>query len=251
MGLVGFEGWEDEVIHMVPLPVFNRIEAMQQRIDIEQLGKKWNALCERIEAKSNQTLVFQDLIKRYREDHRKYHTLQHIKTCLNEFEIARFLAQQPDALMTALFFHDVIYEGNKNQPGNKFDDEGNSAEYARIILTKQLKINDNFANTVASLIVDTKHSSIHTNIDSKLMVDIDLAILGRSQRLFERYEKLIRQEYSWVSESDFTAERVKIISKFLPPHRPTIYQTPFFQKRYEQQAINNLNRSISNLTRAK
>jgi len=72
-----------------------------------------------------------------------------------------------------------------------------------------------------------------------------LSILGRAPAVFDAYERQIREEYAWVPTSTFRQRRVAILEAFLA--RPTIYSTPDFQQDYEEQARQNLARSIARL----
>jgi pantetheine-phosphate adenylyltransferase len=250
MGMVGFEGWEQPVRLMVPATVFDRIEHRQKMIDKDKLGKKWNNLHSRLSANGDSKSQFEKLYSTYQEPQRAYHAIPHIKTCLDELSLVESEIENPDAVELAIWFHDSVYESsipqNSDNP-EKRDDEGQSAELARKAIVEEMGLSQDLANTVTDLILATKHSGNALTMDEKYMVDIDLAILGRSSRLFDEYETKIRQEYNWVHEDVFRDGRAKILETFLPPARPNIYQTPFFQERYERQAKNNLERSIANL----
>jgi predicted metal-dependent HD superfamily phosphohydrolase len=49
------------------------------------------------------------VLARYAEDHRKYHTLQHLQECLDLFESVRHAPDRPAEVEMALGFHDAIY----------------------------------------------------------------------------------------------------------------------------------------------
>ena len=51
---------------------------------------------------------------------------------------------------------------------------------------------------VADLILATKHAAVPTDADARLVVDIDLSILGSAEERFDRYERDVRREYRWV-----------------------------------------------------
>jgi len=93
----------------------------------------------------------------------------------------------------------------------------------------------------------TKHieGRIPKNIDEKFVVDIDLSILGQLQERFDEYEKNIKKEYSQIPEEKFKGGRKIILKKFLD--RQNIYFTDFFRKKYELQARENLERTLSQL----
>jgi pantetheine-phosphate adenylyltransferase len=242
MGLVGFEGWEDVVRNMVPESVMKRLELIQQEKDKEFLRGRFRNLCLKFSADRNCSEVFNDLYLRYQEPHRSYHRPSHIKICLNELEPVREFAQDPNALEFALFYHDAVYDSAKGDLGS--DDEGKSADLAEKDITQKLGLSCEFARRVAALILATKHRDIPLESDHKLIADIDLAIFGRSARLFDIYERQIREEYSWVSWEEFASARKRILQRFLDRG---VYLTPFFVERYERQATLNLKRSIDSL----
>jgi pantetheine-phosphate adenylyltransferase len=246
MGLSGYEGYQDVISTMVPQIVFKHIIEQQKQVDIDLLKNKWNMLWERVGAKGNSETIFQDLVSRYTESHRKYHTLQHIKSCLNELDLCRSLIEQPDAVEVAIWFHDAIHEGSNTKVAGTTNDECDSADLAQTILT-HMGLDKDVIDHVTSLILSTRHKDLPKTQDEKFMVDIDLAILGRSERIFDIYERNIRLEYGWVSDNEFVIGRTKVLSKFLPPCRSSIFQTEFFQERYETNAVKNLTRSIVQL----
>ena len=243
MGLMGYEGWENTVTRMVPENVFKRLEALQTEKDKKMLGDKWLVLCTKLKVKENQHEVFDELFKRYSETHRKYHNVNHLKTSLNELELVRDQADDPDALEMGIWFHDAVHLPVNLKSANKPDDEGESAQLAIDRLTKKLGLSKDFAEKVASLIIVTKHDLIPQKYDGKLIADIDLAIFGRSSRLYNIYEENIRQEYSSVPDDIFIPNRGKLLESFITPSRKSIYQTYYFNNRYEQQAHANLEKA--------
>jgi len=178
------------------------------------------------------------LIKLYNNPNRFHHNLKHILDCLNEFNLVKELTENPKALKNAIWYHDAIYDTHAK------DNEEQSAKLAyNFCIEKNQSIK--FANRVSNLILATKHSVLPKNIDEKIIVDIDLSILGKSPEEFAEYEKNIRKEYSWVFEQEFKQGRKTILESFLK--RPSIYSTEQFQNKYETQAQENLKQSIIRL----
>ena len=66
--------------------------------------------------------AFQELIARYCEPHRKYHTVRHLDECFAKLVEIRALAQRPAEVELALWFHDAVYEQRSH------DNEAKSAE---------------------------------------------------------------------------------------------------------------------------
>ena len=200
--------------------------------------QRWMSLWERIGAQGNAHEVYNDLVARYSEPHRAYHTLEHIGHCLDELEQVRHLATNPDAVELALWYHDAIYDTKTK------DSEERSAALA-VEMVENALLPSSFGQSVANLIMATKHTSAPTDPDVQLLVDTDLSILGQSEDRFDEYERQVRKEYEWVAKDAFTAGRSAILKSFLD--RPTIYSTPFFRNKYEAQARANIARSLARL----
>jgi predicted metal-dependent HD superfamily phosphohydrolase len=235
----------DKVAKMVPVPVFKKIESMQTEKDREFLFKKWQNLCERVGATGPTAETFNTIFQTYLEPDRRYHGISHLKTCLNEFELIRERAENPAAIEMALWFHDIVHVPSRKESPR--DNEAESAQLAKEKL-KEMGLDNEFIEEVGSLIMATKHSKPVEDKDEQFMADIDLVILGRSERLFDIYEGQVREEYSWAPEDAFRQKRAELLSLFFPPYRENVYQSEFFRQRYEEQARKNLQASIQKLT---
>jgi predicted metal-dependent HD superfamily phosphohydrolase len=82
--------------------------------------------------------------------------------------------------------------------------------------------------------------------DAKLIVDIDLAILGATPERFAEYETQVRQEYAWLPSPVYKRERGRILNGFLK--RKNIYSTPYFQIDHEERARENIRGSLAELS---
>jgi predicted metal-dependent HD superfamily phosphohydrolase len=171
------------------------------------------------------------LLVRYAEPHRRYHTLQHLGECLDAFERERARAQRPGEVALALWFHDAIYDLQAH------DNEAQSADWARDALRAE-GIDAAAAQRVHGLIMATKHDAQPDDPDARLLVDIDLAILGAPPARFAEYEQQIRAEYAHVPPNVFEPRRRLILARFLA--RDPLYQTPGMRARCEAQARINL-----------
>ena len=183
--------------------------------------------------------IYEKLVGMYTEGHRAYHTLEHISSCLKEFDSVKGMFVHPDEAEIALWFHDAVYDTRRS------DNEERSAELAYGAAI-QNGLPWQSADRISGLILATKHDRNATYNDSKFVVDIDLSILGMPERIFDSYESAIRREYSWVAIDAFRKARLAILRSFLS-ETGGIYSTEVFRERYEQQAVANLSRSISRL----
>lgn len=202
------------------------------------LEQRWTAMFQRLGAQGDASDVYNDLVARYSEPHRTYHTFQHIRHCLDELEQVRHLAENSDAVDLALWYHDAIYDTKVK------DSEERSAALA-VEMVRNASLTDNLGQSVSNLIMATKHSATPTDPDVQLLVDIDLSILGQAEERFDEYELQVRKEYEWVPEDAFVAGRSAILKSFLA--RSNIYATQFFRDKYETQARRNIARSLARL----
>lgn len=198
------------------------------------LERRWTELSSKADLDAEKGWAL--LAHHYGEAGRHWHTLSHIEDCLTVFDSIEIIPDNATNIEFALFFHDIIYDTHQS------DNEERSAEVALSFLSCF-----DGKKEIADLILATKHS--HTeprNNDEKLIVDIDLSILGSSPDRYTEYSRAIRQEYQWVPESDYRKGRTRLLRLFLD--RPKIYNTSFFQHQFESQARNNIASEIACLS---
>lgn len=193
----------------------------------ERFSKLWHELGLRPASED----LYAGLRDRYAEPHRAYHTAQHIDECLTQLDLIRDRCEHPGEVELALWFHDAFYDPQSS--GN----ERRSAEWAASAI-ESAGASAGVVERVRGLILITEHDAVPTSSDEKLVVDIDLSILGAPRERFLEYEAQVRQEYSWVPDEIFQRERSKILQRFLD--RSSIYFTDFFRDRLEAQARRNL-----------
>jgi predicted metal-dependent HD superfamily phosphohydrolase len=177
--------------------------------------------------------LLERLLAHYSEPQRKYHTLRHLEDCLRKFDEARALAERPAEVDLALWFHDAIYDVQRD------DNELRSAQWAREA------IGGDAGERVYDLVLATRHARQPSGRDAELLVDIDLSILGAPTVAFDEYEQQIRAEYASVPAFLFRRKRRAILAEML--RRPFIFSTLHFRARFEAQARVNLARSIAAL----
>lgn len=181
--------------------------------------------------------VYGWLIELYGEPHRHYHTLNHIRHCLREFDRAAALMDDPDAVEMALWFHDAIY-----QPGAG-DNERRSADLFR--QWSDGRADPVFQQRVVDLVMATAHRELPGWRDAGFVVDIDLSSFGLPWEACERDSRLIRAEFAEVADDQYYPGHLRFLGAL--QGRPTIFSTQFFQQRYEGVARENLERIIAGL----
>lgn len=199
--------------------------------------ERWSETWSRLGAVAPEAL-FVELVGRYSEPHRFYHTLQHLRECFSVLEPASHLAGRLAEVQLALWFHDAVYDTRAQ------DNEEQSARWAEQSLVAA-GANSDAAAQVRELVLATKHRAVPQGEDAKLLVDVDLSILGAAEPRFAEYERQVRQEYEWVPKDAFRQRRARVLASFLD--RSSIYSTAWFAARLEEQARKNLSRSLKEL----
>jgi predicted metal-dependent HD superfamily phosphohydrolase len=182
--------------------------------------------------------LHRDVLARYSEPHRHYHTQQHLAECFEKVQEIIALADHPAEVHVGLWFHDAIYDTRRH------DNEQRSADWARAA-ARELGADAESAQRIHDLIMFTRHSAAPAGIDAQVLVDADLSILGAQPVRFQEYETQVRYEYEWVPDAIFRSTRAKILKALLG--RPHLYCTAQFQERFEARARRNLQLSLESL----
>lgn len=198
----------------------------------------WQALWRRLGAGGDASAPLAEIERRYAEPGRHYHTLAHLDACLDTFELARGLCDRPEEAELALWLHDLIWTPHGA------DNEERSAQWA-VECCRGAGLPDELGARVATLILATRHDGASLSGDAAVVADVDLAILGSSYEVFDRYEAAIRAEYASVPDAAFREGRARILRALLA--RPAIFTTPPLHEALELRARENLIRSLARL----
>lgn len=187
--------------------------------------------------------AFEEVIQRYGEFWRHYHTFDHMVTVVGGVSAILEVHKNPNpAALFAAYLHDIIYD-----PRAK-DNEARSAEFARELL-QGLGVRATVREETARLILLTQtHQTTEDDEAGKALLDADLGVLRHDRILYDAYAEGIRKEYAWVPDAEYRAGRTRILEGFL--NRPRIYQTPLWFQYGEQPARANLAREIAALRAA-
>ena len=207
------------------------------RIDFdEKFRQHWDLFAQSIQLNNAATeYIFSILYRVYTESQRAYHTIQHIVECLDLFKEIQDFTTDPRAIELAIWFHDVVY-----------DPKSNANEYESAVLMQHLMsayLNESTLEKTYQWILATQTHQACSDQDLKYLLDIDLSILGSSKARFQQYEKQIQFEYAWVDSSIYRSKRSEVLKGFLSMQ--PIFQTDYFQSKFEQQARLNLSETTS------
>ena len=185
--------------------------------------------------------VRDELIARYSEPHRRYHTMVHIEDCLAQVAASTDMDENQRALMdAAIWFHDAIYDATRN------DNEAESAKLAADRLAAEGAPQAFIDEVVRLILLTSGHSVEAGDVIGARLVSIDLSILGAEADRYDAYAAAIRFEYGHVPEPLYRAGRAAILGRFLEGGR--LFADPVWAKRFESQARANLAREIAALT---
>lgn len=202
------------------------------------LRERFGGLWRRMGAADDGQRVFDQLLQAYREPHRKYHGVDHLRDCLEQLDAAPAAGEARDLAECALWFHDAVYVPAAG--GN----EARSAEWAAGALV-EAGAPEVQAREVARLIHLTDHARPADDPVGSLVCDVDLSILGRPPEEFAEYERRIRAEYGQVPEPLFRTGRASLLARLLA--RKPLYRSEHFRDRYEATARHNLKRALDEL----
>ena len=190
-----------------------------------RLMRAWDSLL------PGHTALGEDLLERYEQPHRKYHTSVHLSEMLTALKTLykRHHTATPRAVLLAAWFHDAVYEAN---PG---EDEAASADLARTTLAPLAStgsLTNREVTAIAHLIeltashqladgIEEYTSGALTRADAAFFLDADLAILAADSPRYTRYVAGVRAEYAHYTLDAFTRGRAAILQGFL--NRTAIY----------------------------
>ena len=179
----------------------------------------------------------EDVIARYNEPARRYHTVDHVAVVLHRIEdllaggnggIAAPV--DADVVRAGGLFHDVVYDPRSAT------NEADSATLA-VEAMQGLGWGAARAGLLRDVIVATATHSADSP-ESAVLLDADLAILGSPPQDYRRYVEAVRAEYSFVDDAGWVTGRSAVLQSLLV--RPHIFATPAMRTTHEAQARCNL-----------
>jgi predicted metal-dependent HD superfamily phosphohydrolase len=185
--------------------------------------------------------VVSDVVSRYRDPWRHYHTILHPLDCLTGLDLFKDnIGGSYSSAELALWYHDVVHDPKLH------DNEEQSVTLLQEHAEK-LDLDPSTISTACEAILATRHKEPPTSDTAKTVVDLDLNILRTSTDRFDLYERRVREEYPWVPDEAWILGRTRVLKAFLD--REWIYSTALFRKRFEGDARANLRRSLERLGR--
>ncbi|MBG6137148.1 HD domain-containing protein [Longispora fulva] len=182
----------------------------------------------------------EDLLARWAEPHRRYHTTDHLAAVLDRVEELAGHAADLDAVRLAAWFHDAVYRPDLS--GN----EERSARLAEFALP-EAGVSGALTAEVARLVrLTVTHDPEPGDADGEVLCDADLAVLAGPAADYAAYAAAVRAEYAFVPDDVFRAGRAAVLRDLLD--LPTLFRTPTGHARWESAARANLAGELAVLT---
>ncbi|NNG39489.1 metal-dependent phosphohydrolase [Flexivirga sp. ID2601S] len=187
-----------------------------------------------------------DLVARWSEPHRRYHTLQHLAEMFAAFErLARpagLSARESAVIRIGAWLHDAVYDVQA-PPG---DTERASAALARETLSSLGFRDADVAEVEALVLMTIDHGDTAATPAGDVFHDADLWILAASAERFDAYCGQVRQEYAHVPDDAYRRARSLILGDLVD--RGQVYRTPTAQEAWTDLARANVRREIHRLS---
>ncbi|WP_018348816.1 HD domain-containing protein [Longispora albida] len=178
-----------------------------------------------------------ELLARWGEPHRKYHTVEHLRAVLSHVDTLAAHAQNADAVRLGAWFHDAVYV--PGQPGNEED----SARLAETVLPRLgagIRLTDEVARLVR---LTAAHDPAPGDANGGVLCDADLAVLGGGPGAYLAYVAAVREEYAFVPDELFRPGRAAILQQLLG--LPALFHTPLGRERWAEAARRNIEAELA------
>ncbi|WP_416976371.1 hypothetical protein [Streptomyces sp. T028] len=173
-----------------------------------------------------------DLLSRWQEPQRRYHTLAHLTAVLDHIDVLEEHAEDPAAVRLAAWFHDAVYLPDRSE------NEERSARLAERALP-EAGVGEATTAEVARLVrLTVTHDPAGDDRDGQVLCDADLAILAAPPSAYAAYTAAVREEYHFVPGDAFRTGRAAILRQLLD--LPRLFRTPYGAERWETTARYNL-----------
>ncbi|RZU29393.1 putative metal-dependent HD superfamily phosphohydrolase [Streptomyces sp. BK022] len=173
-----------------------------------------------------------NLIARWQEPQRRYHTLAHLTAVLDRVDALAEYADDPDLVRLAAWFHDAVYLPDRSE------NEERSARLAERALTEAGLPEPKVAEVARLVRLTVGHDPAADDRNGQVLCDADLAILASTPSAYAAYTAEIREEYHFVPNDAFHEGRSAVLRQLL--ELPVLFHTPYGSEHWEATARWNL-----------
>jgi predicted metal-dependent HD superfamily phosphohydrolase len=204
-------------------------------LDLDVLRSRFTHALERARSPvggPDPVLYADDLLARWQEPQRRYHTLTHLTAVLDRVDELQAHADDPDVVRLAAWFHDAVYLPDRSE------NEERSARLAERALPEAGVSRERTAEVARLVRLTVTHDPADDDRDGQVLCDADLAILAAPPSAYAAYTAAVREEYHFVPSDAFRAGRAAILRQLLD--LPRLFRTPYGSERWEETARYNL-----------
>ncbi|MFD9396841.1 hypothetical protein ACFWBB_40735 [Streptomyces sp. NPDC060000] len=173
-----------------------------------------------------------DLLARWQEPQRRYHTLTHLTEVLDRIDVLAEYTADPGVVRLAAWFHDAVYLPDRSE------NEERSARLAERALPEAGVSPERTAEVARLVRLTVTHDPADDDLDGQVLCDADLAILAAPPSAYAAYTAAVREEYHFVPNDAFRTGRADILRQLL--NLPRLFRTPYGSERWEATARYNL-----------
>lgn len=173
-----------------------------------------------------------ELLDRWAEPQRRYHTLDHLVAVLARTTELTAYAGDPDTVALAVWFHDAVYRPDREE------NEERSARLAERALPEAGVGADRTAEVARLVRLTVTHDPAADDRNGEVLCDADLAVLAGDPAEYAAYAAAVREEYAFVPDETFRAARAAILRRLLT--LPTLFRTPYGHEQWEALARRNV-----------
>ncbi|RII11679.1 hypothetical protein DSC45_27600 [Streptomyces sp. YIM 130001] len=174
----------------------------------------------------------ENLLARWAEPQRKYHTTEHLAAVLGHVDTLAQHADAPDLVRLAAWFHDAVYLPERSE------NEERSASIAERALHEAGLAPEAVAEVARLVRLTVTHDPAEGDTDGEVLCDADLAILASSPDDYAAYAAAVRVEYGFVPDDAFAVGRAGVLRQLLD--LPRLFRTPYGAEHWEGPARHNL-----------
>lgn len=181
-----------------------------------------------------------NLLARWQEPQRRYHTLAHLTAVLDHIDVLEKYAADPDVVRLAAWFHDAVYLPDRSE------NEERSAHLAERALPEAGVAEAKTAEVGRLVRLTVTHDPAEDDRDGQVLCDADLAILAAPPSAYAVYTAAVREEYHFVPNDAFREGRSTILRQLLD--LPRLFRTPYGEAEWEATARYNLRSELEMLS---
>ncbi|MDH2389663.1 hypothetical protein QCN29_12835 [Streptomyces sp. HNM0663] len=193
-------------------------------------------------AEPDPTPYADNLLDRWGEPQRRYHTTEHLVAVLDRVDTLAPYAQDPQLVRLAAWFHDAVYHPERSE------NEERSARLAERALP-EAGVSPEATAEVARLVrLTVTHAAAEGDANGAVLCDADLAVLASGPEEYAAYSSAVREEYGFVPDDVFRAGRAAVLRQLLD--LPQLFRTPYGRSRWEPHARTNLTAELAELAKS-